>query len=57
MAHKYFKELNAFGNISGLCSLEYKGKKQLEEYKSKCHKAVEITEKEYDRLRKIEGEK
>jgi len=53
MAHKYFKELNAFGNISGLCSLEYKGKKQLEDYKLKCKcKVVEITENEYDKLRR-----
>jgi len=58
MAHKYFKELNVFGNVSGLCSLEYKDKKQLEEYKSKCKcKVVEINEKEYDRLRKLIREK
>jgi hypothetical protein len=50
--HKYFKELDINGNIVGHCSITG-NKKYIEEYKnSKCIKVVEISEKEYDRLRK-----
>lgn len=51
--HKYFKELDESENIIGLCSISYKKNEKLEEYFSKVYKAVEITEKEYDRLRKL----
>jgi len=57
MAHKYFKELDESDNITGFCSISYKKNEKLWEYFSKVYKAVEITEKEYDRLKKIEGEK
>ena len=50
--HKYFKELDKSDNITGLCSISYKKNEKLWEYFSKVYKAVEITEKEYDRLRR-----
>ena len=51
--HKYFKELDKSDNIIGFCSISYKKNEKLWEYFSKVYKAVEITEKEYDRLRKL----
>jgi len=51
--HKYFKELDKSDNITGLCSISYKKNEKLWEYFSKVYKAVEISEKEYDRLRKL----
>jgi len=54
MTHKYFKELDESDNITGFCSISYKDKQYLEDHLlSKCYKVVEITEKEYDRLRKL----
>jgi len=52
MMHKYFKELDESDNIIGFCSISYKKNEKLWEYFSKVYKAVEISEKEYDRLRK-----
>lgn len=51
--HKYFKEIDESENISALCSLTYKDVKELENYKLKYYNSVEISEKEYDRLRKL----
>jgi hypothetical protein len=50
--HKYFKELDKDENVVGHCSIYYKDVKNLENYKSKCVKTVEISKKEYDKLRK-----
>lgn len=50
--HKYFKEINETGIIIGVCSISYRTNDELNEYKQKCFKTVEIKEKEYDQLRK-----
>jgi hypothetical protein len=52
--HKYFKEIDESKTITGFCSLTYKNNEALEDYLlSNCNKVVEISEKEYDRLRKL----
>lgn len=54
--HKYFKELDMNGNIIGQCSITYRDKEYLDEYIQEYPNAVEITEKEYDQIRKKKTE-
>lgn len=50
--HKYLKELNENKEIVGICDITYKTNEEWWSYISKVFEAVEISEKEYDMLRK-----
>jgi len=54
--HKYFKEINESGIITGVCSISYKSNDELVKYKQKCYKVFEVNEKEYSKLRKMLSE-